>query len=181
MPRPWQFFLGKDNGMTRESLNLPQPVSPSRSQSSPLFSVIRANLGYVAWLQALIATSGSLYFSEVLKFVPCSLCWYQRILMYPLVLIIAVGILLRDHRLRYYVLPLSTLGFGIALYHNLLTHNIISEGILPCTAGVSCTVEWINWLGFITIPLLSLTAFSVITLAILFYHPETFTEELTDE
>jgi disulfide bond formation protein DsbB len=157
--------------MTRQSLHF---------ALSPVDTVIRGNLGYLAWLQALVATTGSLYFSEVLKFVPCSLCWYQRILMYPLVAILTVGILLRDHRLRYYVLPLSVLGFLVALYHNLLAYNIISEGIVPCSMGISCKVQWINWFGFITIPLLSLTAFSVITLSMIFYRQAQIPEEQTD-
>jgi len=90
-------------------------------------------------------------------------------MMYPLVLVIAVGILLRDHRLQVYVLPISLLGLTISIYHNLLQYGVISEAIAPCTAGVSCTTPWINWFGFITIPLLSLTAFSVITLCMIFY------------
>ncbi|MCL4384092.1 disulfide oxidoreductase [Patescibacteria group bacterium] len=121
---------------------------------------------YLAWLQALVATLGSLFFSEVLKFTPCVLCWYQRILMYPLVLILAVGILTKDRFIHLYVLPLSLLGFFIALYHNLLYFRILSERTAPCTVGVSCTTHFFTLFGFITIPLLSLTAFSVITLCL---------------
>lgn len=117
---------------------------------------------YLAWLQSFIATLGSLYFSEVMKFTPCVLCWYQRILMYPLVLIIAVGILRKDKGIPFYVLPLSILGFIIALYHNLLYYGLISNAI-PCKLGVSCTIRYFAWFGFITIPLLSLIAFTVIT------------------
>lgn len=89
--------------------------------------------------------------------------------MYPLVVVLTVGILLRDQRIRWYVLPLSLIGLVIALYHNLLYYHIISEAIIPCTAGISCTTRQIEWFGFITIPLLSLTAFTVITLSLLFY------------
>jgi disulfide bond formation protein DsbB len=124
---------------------------------------IRPALVYVAWTQALIATLGSLFFSEVMHLIPCVLCWYQRILMYPLVAVLTVGILLRDERLRFYVLPLSLTGLAIAIYHNLLYYGILPEGIVQCTTGVSCTQKQIEWLGFITIPFLSLTAFSVIT------------------
>ena len=132
--------------------------------SSPL----RTALPYVAWLQALIATTGSLYFSEVMHLPPCTLCWYQRILMYPLVFVLAVSLLTNDPRLRLYALPLSITGLVIAVYHNLLYYGVISEGLSQCAAGVSCTARQIEWLGFITIPLLSLTAFSVITLSLLF-------------
>ena len=135
-------------------------------------------LVYVAWVQALVATLGSLFFSEVLHLLPCLLCWYQRILMYPLVGILTVGILLRDTRVRWYVLPLSGLGLAIALYHNLLYYGILPEGIVQCTTGVSCTQRQLEWLGFITIPLLSLTAFTIITIAMLRHRP---TEDLYDD
>lgn len=134
-----------------------------------LTTTIRSNLVYLAWFQALIATLGSLFFSEVMQLTPCLLCWYQRIMMYPLVVILTVGILLREGRLKYYVLPLSMMGLALAIYHNLLYYGIISESLAPCTAGISCTTRQIEWLGFITIPLLSLTAFSVITLCLLLY------------
>ena len=131
-----------------------------------------ASLVYVAWTQALIATLGSLYFSEVMRLTPCVLCWYQRIAMYPLVAILAVGIVTRDARLRLYALPLSLIGLGISIYHNLLYYGVIPESIAPCTAGVSCTTRQIEWLGFITIPLLALVAFSVINLSLLLYRQE---------
>lgn len=130
----------------------------------------------LAWGQALVATLGSLYFSEVMHLPPCVLCWYQRIAMYPLVVILGVGLFLRERRIRLYALPLSLIGFGIALYHNLLYYGILPESIQPCTSGVSCTSRQIEWLGFITIPLLSLVAFSVISAALIAYNdaaPET--------
>lgn len=128
---------------------------------------IRQYLVYIAWIQAIVATLGSLFFSEVMKLPPCVLCWYQRILMYPLIFIIPVGIFLKDKNLRLYVLPLSIIGLAIALYHNLLYYNIIPEAIVPCSTGVSCTTRQIQWFGFITIPLLSLIAFTVITILML--------------
>lgn len=131
----------------------------------------RGYLAYVAWAQALVATTGSLFFSEVLKLTPCVLCWYQRILMYPLVVILAVGILLRDRRLRAYVLPLSILGLGVAAYHNLLYFGVIPEGTMQCTLGVSCTTRYFALLGFVDIPFMSLTAFAVITVAMLLFRP----------
>ena len=131
----------------------------------------RQHLAYLAWAQALIATTGSLFFSEVLRLTPCVLCWYQRILMYPLVVVLAVGILTRDRRVRLYVLPLSLLGLVVAAYHNLLYFRIIPEGLTQCTLGVSCTDRQVALLGFIDIPLMSLTAFAVITVAMLLYRP----------
>jgi len=122
------------------------------------------SLFYLAWIISVVATVGSLVFSEILKFPPCVLCWYQRIILYPLVLIIAVGILRKDKNLPYYVLPLSITGMAVASYHNLLYYSIIPENIAPCTLGISCISKFIEWFGFVSIPLLSLLSFAVITL-----------------
>lgn len=124
---------------------------------------------YLAWIQSIVAMAGSLYFSEVRHFTPCVLCWYQRILMYPLTLIIAVGIYRKDKNLPFYVLPLSIIGTIIALFHNLLYYKILPESAAPCTAGISCTTHFFAWFGFITIPLLSLIAFLIITACMLIY------------
>jgi disulfide bond formation protein DsbB len=125
---------------------------------------------YAAWMIALAGTVGSLFFSEVMQLPPCVLCWYQRIALYPLVLIIGAGIMMRDGgRLKYYALPLCLGGLAIAFYHNLLYYGLIPESITPCTEGVSCTSRQIEWLGFITIPLLSLASFVVTALCLWFY------------
>lgn len=137
-----------------------------------MLNAIRKNALYLAWATALAATAGSLYFSEVLHLPPCVLCWYQRVFMYPLVLLLAVGIERRDPGIRRYALPLSLLGFAVAVYHNLLYYKILPENAAPCTAGISCTTLQINWLGFITIPLLSLLGFLAINLALIIYQPE---------
>ena len=131
--------------------------------------LLQKNILYLAWVQSIIAMFGSLYFSEVMKLPPCVLCWYQRILMYPLVAIIAVGILEKNKRIYRYVLPLSITGFLIAGYHNLLYYGIIPESIQPCRLGISCTTRQIEWFGFITIPLMSLTAFVIIITCMLIY------------
>lgn len=119
----------------------------------------------IIFFQALVATLGSLYFSEVMKFPPCVLCWYQRICMYPLVIIAGVGIFTKDKHFINYVLPLAGIGWTIAFYHNLLYYKILPESIKPCVVGVSCTTKFFAWFGFITIPLLSFVAFSVILAA----------------
>ena len=129
----------------------------------------KKNLLYLAWFQALVATAGSLFFSEAMGWTPCVLCWYQRALMYPLVAVLGVGILLKDKRISLYALPLSILGFVIAAYHNLLYYGVIQE---VCKEGVSCTTRFFAWFGFITIPLLSLTAFGVITTLMLMHKKE---------
>lgn len=129
----------------------------------------RAYLFYVAWFQATVAMAGSLFFSEVMKLPPCVLCWYQRIAMYPLVVIIGISILKRDLAARVYGLPLAIIGFAIAAYHNLLYYKIIPQSIVLCTSGVSCTSKQIEWFGFVTIPFLSLIAFLIIILSLCFY------------
>ena len=123
---------------------------------------------YLPLLQSLIAIAGSLFFSEVMKLPPCSLCWYQRIAMYPLGFILAVSIVKRDHAAVTYGLPLALGGFCVAIYHNLLYYKLIPDSIAPCTSGISCTSKQLEWLGFVTIPLLSLISFSVILFSLVY-------------
>ncbi len=117
---------------------------------------------FAAWLVSLVATMGSLFFSEVMLLPPCVLCWYQRICMYPLAVITTVGLVTRDRHVARYLWPLTLTGLVIAVYHNLLYYHLIPDSITPCATGVSCTDVQIQWLGFITIPLLSLAAFCII-------------------
>ena len=114
---------------------------------------------YAAWFIAVSATLVSLFFGEVMKLPPCSLCWYQRICLYPLTIVIAAGIVLRDGNLVHYALPLVLAGLGFSVYHNLLYYGVIPETLSPCTAGVPCSSRQIDWLGFISIPLMALGSF----------------------
>lgn len=113
---------------------------------------------------ALVATLGSLFFSEVLKYPPCVLCWYQRICMYPLVAVFGVALWTGEKSYPKFALPLVVIGFLIAGYHNLLYYHLIPESITPCQQGVSCTSRQVEYLGFVTIPLMSLTAFFLLVL-----------------
>ncbi len=124
----------------------------------------------LAWVTSLAGLLGSLFFSIFMHLPPCDLCWYQRIFMYPLVVVIAVGFLLKDKRMALYALPLSIIGGLIAIYHNLLYYDIIPEKLAPCSQGVSCTDELLRVFGFVDIPLMSLLGFSVITVALFIYH-----------
>ncbi len=119
---------------------------------------------FFAWLISIIATLGSLFFSEVMEFPPCTLCWYQRIMMYPLVLILFVGLFPLDKTVFRYATPLVVVGFFFAVYHNLLHFKIIPESASPCSQGVACSTKYIDIFGFITIPMLSFVSFSVITI-----------------
>ena len=132
---------------------------------------INGALPYLAWMIALVATVGSLFFSEVMGLQPCVLCWYQRVAIYPLVLIIGTGIIMRDGRMRNYALPVCLAGLAVSVYHNLLYYGVIPEAVTPCTQGVPCTERQIEWLGFITIPLMGLAAFLSVALCLLLYKP----------
>lgn len=122
---------------------------------------------YFAWIVSVVATLGSLYFSEIRGFIPCELCWFQRILMYPLSLILGIAAYNNERSIKKYVLPLSILGGSISLYHYMLQKVPGFAPITPCTSGVPCNVDYINWLGFITIPFLALIAFILITINLL--------------
>ena len=120
-------------------------------------------LHYVILLQAGIAMAGSLFFSEVMNLPPGVLCWSQRIALYPIVILTAIGIIRNDRKTSISVLALALPGLAISIYHNLLYWKILPESVAPCTLGVSCTTKFFEWFGFITIPCLGLGAFTVLT------------------
>lgn len=117
---------------------------------------------FLAFLVSLVATLGSLFFSEIMNFIPCSLCWYQRIFMYPLVAIFLINILYPDDNVFKYAFPITFIGWLISFYHNLLMFKIIPEKLSPCVQGIPCSVDYLNWFGFITIPLLSFFSYTTI-------------------
>jgi disulfide bond formation protein DsbB len=127
-------------------------------------SFILSNGMLMSWVVALVATLGSLYFSEVLLYEPCKLCWYQRILMYPLVIILTVSILRKDNSQYHYILPFSIIGLFVSSYHYLLQKTDLFKSVSIGCGVVACDSDYINWLGFITIPLLAWTAFLLITI-----------------
>jgi disulfide bond formation protein DsbB len=133
-------------------------------QAGGLVGLFNTWCRHIALLAAWIATCGSLFFSEVLGWQPCLFCWYQRILMYPLAIILTVGILRNDRGVAAYVLPFSIAGIFMSTYHYLLIRAPRFFPPPPCTDGVPCTVDYINWLGFINIPTLALFAFLIISI-----------------
>jgi disulfide bond formation protein DsbB len=117
---------------------------------------------WIAWGFALTAMLGSLYFSEIANFEPCRLCWFQRICMYPLVVLLLGMAIRKDIRNGFwYALPFPIVGMLVGLYHEYITYNPDAE-TEGCKQGVSCTVRWIDELGYVTIPTLALTAFAAI-------------------
>lgn len=132
--------------------------SPSPdSEVAPLWGLV-----FAAWLIAAASTLGALFFGEVMRLPPCVLCWYQRIAMFPLAIILPLGLFPFDPRVARYALPLAAIGWLLALYHVLIAYGLIPESIQPCSAGVPCGKTVISWFGFITIPNLSLLAFTAI-------------------
>jgi disulfide bond formation protein DsbB len=135
----------------------------SADSSSSLLDRLADSGRIVALAAAATATAGSLFFSEGLGWIPCELCWYQRIAMYPIALIVLIGLWRGDRAVMWYALPLSVIGFGIALYHYLMVMLIIPPA--ACSGAVPCSIDYLNFSGalsFIKIPFLALTAFALI-------------------
>jgi disulfide bond formation protein DsbB len=148
------------------------------------YAGIRARLTPVAltaaWGVALLATAGSLYFSEFANYTPCTLCWYQRIAMYPLVLILGIAIVRRDTAVRIYALPIALVGAAIASYHYLLEwFPQIDTG--ACSAVIPCTQVWFREFGFVSMPLLALVAFGLIITFLLIPMRSSAVAEVDDE
>jgi len=126
-----------------------------RTVRTKVFSPTQANgrggpLYISAELPAMVAPS-TVRTAEVMGLPPCTLCWYQRIFMFPLALLLPIGIVLRDPRVVWYCLPLVAIGLGIAVYHNGIDYGVIPERLAPCTQGVSCATRQIEWLGFVSL------------------------------
>lgn len=119
-------------------------------------------LVFGCWVIASTATLGALFFSEVMQLPPCVLCWYQRVFMFPLVLLLPLGLFPFDGKVVRYALALALAGWLVALFQVLLVAGVIPESIRPCTQGIPCSEVQIQWLGFVNIPLLSFLAFSTI-------------------
>lgn len=122
----------------------------------------KENLLFLAFAASVLAMFGSLYFSEIRGYEPCELCWYQRILMYPFVVLLGLATARKDFGIAFYTMILSAIGASISLYHYGLQKVSFLADTAPACGRIPCTGQYINWLGFITIPFLALTAFIVI-------------------
>lgn len=127
-------------------------------------------LVFIAWMVASVSTLGALFLGEVMGYTPCVLCWYQRIGMFPLVLILAAGLFPFDRGVVRYALPLALAGWLLAVFHWAVASGLVPERATPCSQGVPCSVEQISWFGFLTLPLLSVLAFSAIIALLLMTH-----------
>ena len=131
----------------------------------PLAAIRSALWGYELWaafVVAAIATGGSLFFSEIAHFVPCELCWYQRVCMYPLSIVTLLAAIAGDFRVARYVLPLPIVGAGVSIYHLLVENGVVGQSTACLvSAPGGCATKWINEFGYVTIPTLALTGFAL--------------------
>lgn len=133
------------------------------TQKKSLQSFLKPYMNYsylFVFIVSLIAMSGSLFFSEVAKYTPCMLCWYQRITMYPQVFLSYLALVRNEKVLTPYLILLNSIGAVIAAYHYLI-QRIPSAAILPCEMGTSCKAVQTLQYGYITIPMMALTAFTL--------------------
>jgi len=121
---------------------------------------------WLTWIVALGATLGSLYMSEIADYVPCNLCWYQRIAMYPLAVILGIAAFRRDRLVRWYAIPIAAIGFAIAVYHYFVEWFPSIETNV-CSITVPCTTIWFREFGFISLPLMAASAFTFIIVVLL--------------
>ncbi|MBF0359244.1 MAG: disulfide bond formation protein B [Magnetococcales bacterium] len=128
------------------------------------------SLLFFAWIVVTGATLGSLFFSEVVGVPVCTLCWYQRIATYPMVIIIAMGLFPYDPKVIRYAGVLTGIGWAIALFQVLLIAGIIPESAQPCVKGVPCSETHIALFGFLHIPMLSLLAFTIVGILLFYAH-----------
>lgn len=125
---------------------------------------------FVCWLVVAGATLGSLFLSEVMELPPCSLCWWQRLFMFPLAIVVGAGLFPFDRKVVRYALPLATIGCVVAIYHVLLQLGVVPESAAPCTQGVSCSDAQLELLGVLSIPMLSLLAFAAAAFLLVLVH-----------
>ena len=130
-------------------------------------NLVWGNELWLTFVVAAVATLGSLFFSDIADFVPCKLCWFQRIFMYPLAIVVPLMALARDRRAARYVLALPVIGVPVAVYHILIERGLVEEAkTCLISAPGGCATKWIEEFGYVTIPTLSLTAF-VLCIALL--------------
>ncbi|HET8740159.1 MAG TPA: disulfide oxidoreductase [Acidimicrobiia bacterium] len=122
---------------------------------------------WLAWIVATVCTIGSLIYSEVIHFEPCRLCWFQRIAMYPMAVILLIGAIRRDYAVKYYALPLAFLGLATSTYHYLIQVFPSLEG--GSCGAVSCSARYVEIFGFISIPFMAGCGFILISVLLGLY------------
>lgn len=127
-----------------------------KSWGRSIFEWINKHLINIAIVVSLGAVLGSLYYSNVVGFPPCSLCWWQRVFLFPIPIVLIMGKIKKDVKVMDYIIPLAVLSAFIALYQSYV--YLGGSSILPCTAeGGDCSKIYVMAFGYITIPVMSLT------------------------
>lgn len=129
--------------------------------SDRVFGAFRGLELWLAFGVAATATLGSLYLSEIAHLIPCTFCWYQRIAMYPLVILLGIAAWRTDHGIRIYAATLAVVGGAIAAYHRLVQY-FPDLGGSTCSTGVPCTAAYFTEFGFVTIPYMAVSGFLLI-------------------
>ncbi len=145
-------------------------VMRKKNPNSKFVAILTQNGFLLAFLVALAATSGSLFYSDIMGYEPCKFCWFQRIFMYPQVLLLGLALWKKDYNMKFYSLILSAIGGAIAFNHYVL--QTTGTSLLPCSAigqSVSCSKVFVMHLGYITIPMMALTAFMLMILSLILW------------
>ena len=137
------------------------PHNPASAISTRQWALL-----FTGWFLAVVSMAGSLFLSEVMDYAPCVLCWYQRIPMYALAVILGIALWTQDVNVVTYAQPLALVGVALAAFHCLLYLGYIPKGIQPCSQDVPCNEVKLQILGFVTIPLMSLVAFLAIVVVL---------------
>lgn len=147
-------------------------------QGSEAGALLGTKAIWIAWIVALVATIGSLIYSEVIHFPPCRLCWFQRIAMYPMAVVLLVGAIRREFQVKYYALPLALIGLGISIYHYIIQRvPAVESG--ACDPTNPCSAIFVDIFGFISIPFMAGAGFILIAVLLGFYGNENSIQEQT--
>lgn len=134
-------------------------VAPSSPPVARILDVVLSGRSALTFAIAAVATAGSLYFSESAGYVPCRMCWFQRIAMYPIAVVALVGLLRRDRAARWYALALAAIGAPISLYHLLIEQGVVADSDSCAAFGPSCADVWFEAFGFMTLASMALAGF----------------------
>jgi len=137
-------------------------VSPrARRGMAGFFATLGGSGVWLAWATAMVATLGSLFLSEVADYVPCHLCWWQRYFMYPLVVVLIVVALMRRWWLTLAAILIPAIGLGISIRHIWVEANPTAASA-QCRRGIPCSFKWVDEFGYVTIPVMAASAFTLI-------------------
>lgn len=142
----------------------------------PILESLRSDLGRaalpLAWVIATVTMLGSLYYSRIEQYIPCELCWYQRICIYPFAVILAIAAWRRDASIRLYVIPVLTIGAVVAAYHSWIQAFPPADGTSFCTADAPCTLRYVWEFGFVSLPFMALSACCCMIVLLLIARPD---------